>query len=121
MPKFDFVQFLKYNAELAITSFFTVPPIYNAIAHHPLVTDQFRSLKIAYSGGSSLSTALQAAASSKLGSGSGDDVRISQTWGMSETTGAVTHMPPDESDPTGSISPLLPNMLMRYVSSLSVP
>ena len=40
---------------------------------------------------------------------------ISQTWGLSETTKAVTAMPRDESDVTGSISPILPNMEMRIV------
>jgi 4-coumarate--CoA ligase len=112
MPKFDFAQFLKHNSDLSITTFFTVPPIYMAIARHPLVKGQFKSLKIAYCGGSPLGTDLQAAASSKLGGG---NTLISQTWGMSETTGAVTHMPPDQSDTTGSLSPLLPNMLMRYM------
>ncbi|KAF8861931.1 acetyl-CoA synthetase-like protein [Acephala macrosclerotiorum] len=120
MPKFDFAQFLKHNRDLSITTFFTVPPIYMAIARHPLVKDQFKSLKVAYSGGSPLGTDLQAAASSKLGGGK---TIISQTWGMSETTGAVMHMPPDQSDTTGSLSPLLPNMLMRLVdeSSQDVP
>lgn len=110
MRKFDFPAFLEYNAKLRITTFFTVPPIYRAIALHPLVKDQFASLKIAYSGASPLSQQIQAAASAKFGGGT---TMISQTWGSSETTGAVTHLPPDRRDTTGSVSGLLPNMLMR--------
>ena len=56
---------------------------------------------------------LQQAASAKLGTGR---TFISQTWGLSETTGSVTFMPWGENDSTGSISPLLPNAMMRYVT-----
>jgi 4-coumarate--CoA ligase len=52
---------------------------------------------------------LMAQAEAKLGA------HISQTWGLSETTGSVTAMPWDEHDVTGSISPLLPNVRMRIV------
>ena len=41
--------------------------------------------------------------------------QISQTWGLSETTGSVTAMPWDQKDDTGSVSPLLPNVRMRMV------
>lgn len=112
MPKFDFSEFIKYNATLKITTFFTVPPIYLAIAKHPLVTDQFSAIRLAYCGASPLSKGAQAAASAKLGGG---DTLVVQNWGMTEATGAVTHMPPDRRDITGSISMLMPNMLMRLV------
>ena len=55
---------------------------------------------------------LQHAASAKLG---GPDCFISQTWGLSETTGSATVMPFGMSDDTGSVSPLIPNMLARLV------
>lgn len=41
---------------------------------------------------------------------------ISQTWGLSETTGSFTAMPLDKSDSTGSVSEILPNMEARSVS-----
>jgi 4-coumarate--CoA ligase len=110
MPKFDFVKFLEYNKKFRITLFFTVPPIYLLIAKMPNVTDQFDSLEVAISGAAPLGKELQHAASAKLGKGK---TFISQTWGLSETTGSVTAMPWSERDDTGSVSQLLPNMSVR--------
>lgn len=56
----------------------------------PIVTDHFDSLEIAISGAAPLGKELQHAASAKLGKGK---TFISQTWGLSETTGSVTGMP----------------------------
>jgi 4-coumarate--CoA ligase len=112
MPRFDFAQFLEYNAKYRITFFFTVPPIYLLIAKSPAVTDQFKTLEIAISGAAPLGKELQHASSQKLG---GPDCFISQTWGLSETTGSATIMPMGMSDDTGSVSPLIPNMLARIV------
>ncbi|KAF2829715.1 4-coumarate-CoA ligase-like protein [Ophiobolus disseminans] len=112
MPRFDFAQFLAYNAKYKITFFFTVPPIYLLIAKSPAVTDQFKTLEIAISGAAPLGKELQYAASQKLG---GEECFISQTWGLSETTGSATIMPMGMSDDTGSVSPLIPNMLARLV------
>jgi 4-coumarate--CoA ligase len=112
MPRFDFPQFLAYNARYSITFFFTVPPIYLLIAKSPFVTDQFKTLEIAISGAAPLGKDLQHAASQKLG---GEECFISQTWGLSETTGSATIMPMGMNDDTGSVSPLIPNMLARIV------
>lgn len=112
MPRFDFPLFLTYNAKYRITFFFTVPPIYLLIAKSPSVTSQFRTLEIAISGAAPLGKDLQHAASAKLG---GKDCFISQTWGLSETTGSATIMPMGMHDDTGSVSPLIPNMLARIV------
>lgn len=112
MPRFDFAQFLEYNKKYRITFFFTVPPIYLLIAKSSGVTDQFATLEIAISGAAPLGKDLQHAASQKLG---GPDCFISQTWGLSETTGSATIMPMDMADDTGSVSPLIPNMLARIV------
>jgi 4-coumarate--CoA ligase len=112
MPKFDFVKFLEYNKKYRITFFFTVPPIFLLIAKSPAVTDQFATLEVAISGAAPLGKELQHAASAKLG---GPNCFISQTWGLSETTGSATIMPFDMTDDTGSVSPLIPNMLARIV------
>ena len=109
MPKFDFPKFLEYNKKFKITFFFTVPPIYLLIAKSPLVTDQFAHLAHAISGAAPMGAELQAMAEKKLG------CQISQTWGLSETTGSVTGMPWDQKDDTGSVSPLLSNVRMRIV------
>ena len=109
MPKFDFVKFLEYNKTFRITTFFTVPPIYLLIAKSPLVTDQFKTLVHAITGAAPMGAELMKLAEGKLG------CNISQTWGLSETTGSVTAMKWDEHDETGSVSPLLPNVRMRVV------
>jgi 4-coumarate--CoA ligase len=56
---------------------------------------------------------LQRAANSKLGDGKED--LIGQTWGLSETTGAITAMPKGQTDNTGSISPIMPTVELRMV------
>ncbi|EXJ66130.1 uncharacterized protein A1O5_10745 [Cladophialophora psammophila CBS 110553] len=109
MPKFDFPKFLDYNKKFRITHFFSVPPIYLLIAKSPLVTDQFKTLVHAVGGAAPMGAELQAMAEKKLG------CQISQTWGLSETTGSVTAMPWDQDDKTGSVSPLLSNVRMRIV------
>ncbi|ORY00376.1 4-coumarate-CoA ligase-like protein [Clohesyomyces aquaticus] len=111
MPRFSFPEFLAYNKRYRITYFFTVPPIYLLIAKSPLVTDQFKTLEVAISGAAPLGKELQHAASEKLG----PNCFISQTWGLSETTGSATVMPFDMTDDTGSVSPLIPNMLARII------
>ena len=112
MPRFDFLQFLEYNKKFQITFLFTVPPIWLLIAKMPNVTDQFDALEVAISGAAPLGKDLQHAASSKLGTGK---TFISQTWGLSETTGSSTVMPWGGRDETGSVSPLMPNMSLRLV------
>ena len=109
MPKFDFPKWLEYCKTYRVTSFFTVPPIYLLVAKSPLVTDQFKTLEQAITGAAPMGAELTALAEKKLGCG------ISQTWGLSETTGSVTMMPLDEHDSTGSVSPLMPNTSMRIV------
>ncbi|KAG9252150.1 uncharacterized protein F5Z01DRAFT_626174 [Emericellopsis atlantica] len=111
MPGFNFEDFVKYAEQLRITVFFTVPPIFMAIAKHPAVKDQFRFMKGAMSGAAPLTGDLQDAASKKLGLEEG----ITQTWGMSETTGSATYIPPGRTVRMGSLGPLLPNVLMRLV------
>jgi long-subunit acyl-CoA synthetase (AMP-forming) len=108
MPSFNFDDFVRYFAELKPTFFFSVPPIFMAIAKHPAVKDQFKSVEYATSAAAPMSYELQQAASKKLKG------IVYQVWGLSETTGAVTYTPPDRTDTMGSLSPLLPNVSLRY-------
>ncbi|KAF2799867.1 4-coumarate-CoA ligase [Melanomma pulvis-pyrius CBS 109.77] len=112
MPKFSWQPFLAYFKKLHITGFYTVPSIFLRIAKSTDVTDQFDTVEVAITGAAPMDAELQQAANARLGKGK---TRISQTWGLSETTGAVTAMPRGSSDVTGSISPVLPNMEMRIV------
>lgn len=123
---FDMAAFLRYNEVLRITGFFTAPPIYEALAkcvlYRPgLVGERtFKSLRVAYSGGTRLrlGSAAVAALRGRMGDPEGGrPLLISQTFGATETTGAATHMPPDRAgwDTLGSVGELLPNMRMRLV------
>lgn len=111
MPSFDFTAFLKYNVRYRITTFFSLPKIFLGLARHPGVTDQLRALRIAYSGATPLNKEVYAC--TNFGGEGEDRTLLSQTWGASETTGAVTHVSPAARDTSGSVGALLPNMLMR--------
>jgi 4-coumarate--CoA ligase len=110
MRKYEWKKLLKFAKEYQITAFYTVPSIYLRLSKSPEVTDQFKTVDAASTGAAPMDGDLQLAANSKLGQG---EVYIGQTWGLSETTGAVTMMPRGYSDVTGSISPLLPTVELR--------
>ena len=110
MRKYEWSLLLKYVKEYEITAFYTVPSIYLRISKSPDVKDHFKSIGAASTGAAPMDEDLQTRANSKLGQG---ETFIGQTWGLSETTGAVTMMPPGETDTTGSISPILPNVEIR--------
>lgn len=114
MRKFEWKQFLEYNRKYRITNFYTVPSIFLRISKSPDVKDHFKTLEGATTGSAPMDSELELAANARLGVG---DTYINQTWGLSETTGAVTHMPAGEFDVTGSISRVLPNMQLRYAMS----
>jgi acyl-CoA synthetase (AMP-forming)/AMP-acid ligase II len=83
MPKFSWAPFLQYSKTLKITVFYTVPSIFLRIAKSPEVTDQFDTVEVAITGAAPMDAELQQAANARLGKGK---TRISQTWGLSETT-----------------------------------
>lgn len=113
MRKYNWPDFLRYNKEHRITTFYTVPSIYLRISKDPDVKDHFKTLMSASTGAAKMDGALQKAANRKLGVGT---TFIGQTWGLSETTGAVTAMSLDmEPDETGSIAPVVPNVEVRLV------
>ncbi|KAL0465264.1 4-coumarate-CoA ligase [Neurospora intermedia] len=112
MPRFNLVKFLEYSKKYQITNLVSVPPIYLAIAKSPLVTDQFDSLEWAVAGAAPIGKELQLAARKKLGKGK---AHLTQTWGLSETTGAMTTMPRGIDDETGSVSMLVMNGRARIV------
>ncbi|TQV98408.1 4-coumarate-CoA ligase 2a [Cordyceps javanica] len=110
MPKFDFGEFVKHVDELKVNTFFSVPPIYLAIAKHPAVKEQFSHVKQATVGAAPVSAELRTEANKKMPS-----LVIAQVWGMSETTGAATCTTPNSQEEAGSLGPLLPNLFVRLV------
>ncbi|KAK2812250.1 hypothetical protein FQN50_001608 [Emmonsiellopsis sp. PD_5] len=112
MGKYEWKKMLRLIKEYEITSFYTVPSIYLRIAKSPDVTDHFKWLANANTGAAPMDGELQTSASKKLGTG---NTVIGQTWGLSETTGAVTMMPKGVDDYTGCIGHVLPNVELRMV------
>lgn len=110
MPKFDFEQFINNMKKFRITMLFSVPAIYLLIAKSLAVTDHFDTLMLAQSGAAPLGPEIQRAASMKLGKGK---TFISQTWGLSETTGSASSNLWGPKDETGSVGTLLPNISLR--------
>jgi len=113
MRKYNWDDFVKCLERYKITVLYTVPSIFLRISKAPEITDQFKHLIGASTGAAPMDGELQKAANAKLGDGK--QAMIGQTWGLSETTGAVTAMPKGESDDTGSISPILPCVELRLV------
>ncbi|KKZ63402.1 hypothetical protein EMCG_02289 [[Emmonsia] crescens] len=113
MGKYEWKKMLRLVKQYKITSFYTVPSIFLRIAKSPDVTDHFKHLASATTGAAPMDGDLQTAASKKLGDGS--QVVIGQTWGLSETTGAITMMPKGVDDYSGCIGYILPNVELRMV------
>ena len=109
MPKFIFEDFVIAARQHRPTFLTTVPAVFLRIAKSLTITDEFHSLKQAQSGAAPIGRELQRLAETKL------TCRIGQAWGLTETTGAVTALPWDEIDDTGSIGKLLPNTRMKIV------
>jgi long-subunit acyl-CoA synthetase (AMP-forming) len=110
MKRFDFPLFLRHMKEYRVNTLFSVPPIFLMIAKSPLVTDQFQYVESIISGAAPMGADLQTAAEKKLGG-----ALLTQVWGLSETTGAITAMPKGMSDDTGSVAMLVANCEARIV------
>jgi acyl-CoA synthetase (AMP-forming)/AMP-acid ligase II len=112
MKKYNWRDFLKYNKQYKITTFFTVPAIWSRIAKGKDVGDHFATLSAALSGAAPMDADLQQAAGHRIGGGK---TVVGGTWGLSETTGSVTSLPRGMFDDTGSVGVLHPNCILRLV------
>jgi len=111
MPRFDLEQFLTLIQDHKVTRAYVVPPIALALAKHPLV-DQFdlSSLNLAFSGAAPLGAELEQACGQRLG------CRVSQGYGMTESSPVTHAVPLDEgAERPGTIGPALPNTECRIV------
>lgn len=113
MRKYNWQDLLRFAGKYKITSFYTVPSIYLRISKSPEVTDQFAHLAGAGTGAAPMDDKLQQAANRRLGTGR--EPMLGQTWGLSETTGAVTAVQTGETDDSGSIGSILPGVQLRLV------
>lgn len=114
MQRYKWDDLLRYLKQYNITFFYTVPSIWLRISKSEEITDHFKHLVGAATGAAPMDGQLQSSASSRVGETPGT-VSIGQTWGLSETTGAVTAVPAGESDVSGSIGSILPSVELRMV------
>jgi 4-coumarate--CoA ligase len=114
MRKYSWQPMIENVKKFQITALYTVPSIFLRISKAKEVTDHFSTVEAAVTGAAPMDGELQVKASSRLGSKTGEEATaIGQTWGLSETTGAVTAMPRNEKDDTGCIGRILPNVELR--------
>ncbi|KXJ94061.1 4-coumarate-CoA ligase [Microdochium bolleyi] len=113
MRRYSWDGLLRHAREFEITIFYTVPSIFLRISKSPDVTDQFAHVVGAVTGAAPMDGTLQRSANARLAGGR--EQLLGQTWGLSETTGAVTAQPRGEPDDTGSIGQVLPGVELRIV------
>lgn len=113
MRKYDWNAMLGYLKRYKITAFYTVPSIWLRISKSPEITDHFKYVEGASTGAAPMDSELQKTANKRIGDG--QSVYVGQTWGLSETTGAVTAPVKGNEDNTGSIGYILPEVDLRLV------
>lgn len=94
-----------------------VPTMWNAMLHSPagVPTDAFAHLRLAVSGGASLSPEINAAFWRRF------ECRISEGYGLTETTAIATFPAPGTSAPTGTVGPATFEMAVRIGAPGSAP
>lgn len=114
MRRYRWEDLVKHLTQYPITTFYTVPSIWLRISKSPEIREHLSHLEGAATGAAPMDGDLMKAVNRKVGSGS--EKMIGQTWGLSETTGAVTAMPKTaEGDDTGCIGYILPSVELRMV------
>ncbi|KAF2486168.1 4-coumarate-CoA ligase [Neohortaea acidophila] len=114
MRRYVWDDLLKYLKQHRITVWYTVPSIWLRISKSPEMWPLLKSLEGASTGAAPMDGDLMKTVNSIVGTG--DQKMIGQTWGMSETTGAVTAARRDqEGDDTGCLGDILPSVELRMV------
>lgn len=114
MRRYVWEDMLKYLKKYPITSWYTVPSIWLRITKSPEIKDHLKALESAATGAATMDGELMKSVNKKIGDGK--TKAIGQTWGLSETTGAVTAMPKDDpGDDTGCLGRILPGVELRLV------
>jgi acyl-CoA synthetase (AMP-forming)/AMP-acid ligase II len=116
MGKYNWNDLLKHLKRYKVTSFYTVPSIWLRISKSPDITDHLSNLEAAATGAAPMDSVLQQAANKRIGDGK--RIFVGQTYGLTETTGAVTAIPTGETDLTGCIGFILPSVELRMVDEM---
>ena len=112
MARFDPEEWFWAHQEYQVTDLGVVPPIAVMAINHPLnKTYSLKSVKIGAIGAAPLDKQPQA----RLQKLVGDDVPITQVWGMTETSCIATRFPYPETDTTGSVGRPILNIDLKLV------
>ena len=107
MRRFDLESYLFNIEKFGITEIFVVPPLIMSIIMSPLGKKySLHTIRQAMCGAAPLDKSPQARFKALLA----PDVRVTQVWGMTETTCMATMFRPPEDDTTASVGRLVPNM-----------
>ncbi|KAF2021080.1 4-coumarate-CoA ligase [Aaosphaeria arxii CBS 175.79] len=110
MRSFNFVKFLENIQRYRITHIQTAPPVLVMLAKRPETKDfDLSSLQNILCGAAPLSKELQNEVSSKF------DLKVVQTWGMTEVTCSCLHVPGGRDDRSGSVGYIDPNASIKLV------
>jgi len=110
MNSFVFEDYLSLIQKHKITRLQTVPPIMVMLSKRPEVANfDLSSVKEMLCGAAPLGRELQHEVERKFG------IRVTQGWGLSETTCAVTGVPTECQPPQGSIGVLMPHSEVMLV------
>lgn len=114
MRRFELELFLRSVEKYKVTEMPTVPAIALAILTSPYSRTRpfFKSIRHATCGAAPLDKGVQ----TRLLELMGDGAKFTQVWGMTETSCIVTMFSCSESDDTGSVGRLIPNLEVKYVS-----
>ncbi|KAI9679141.1 MAG: hypothetical protein M1822_007351 [Bathelium mastoideum] len=110
MRSFNYVQFLKHIQQHRITHLQTAPPVLVMLAKHPETKNfDISSLQNVLCGAAPLSKELQNEVSDRF------NLKVVQTWGMTEVTCSCLHVPGGRDDRSGSVGLIDPNSEMKLL------
>ena len=110
MRSFNYPKFLENIQNHRITHIQTAPPVLVMLAKRPETKDyDLSSLKNILCGAAPLSKELQNEVSAKC------DLKVVQTWGMTEVTCSCLHVPGGRDDRSGSVGFIDPNASIKLV------
>ncbi|CAI6292229.1 unnamed protein product [Periconia digitata] len=110
MRSFNYVRFLENIQNHRITHIQTAPPVLVMLAKRPETSRyDLSSLRNILCGAAPLSKELQNEVSAKC------DLKVVQTWGMTEVTCSSLHVPGGRDDRSGSVGYIDPNATMKLI------
>ncbi|KAF2467781.1 acetyl-CoA synthetase-like protein [Lindgomyces ingoldianus] len=110
MRSFNYVKFLENIQKHRVTHIQTAPPVLVMLAKRPETKEyDLSSLKNILCGAAPLSKELQNEVSTKC------DLKVVQTWGMTEVTCSCLHVPGGRDDRSGSVGYIDPNATIKLI------